>query len=57
MPGLVPGIHVSTLKRIKDVDGQDKPAHNGRGVRKGRCLAAAYLINVAIRSMISCGVA
>jgi hypothetical protein len=27
MPGLVPGIHV--LERKKDVDGRDKPGHDG----------------------------
>jgi hypothetical protein len=27
MPGLVPGIHV--LARQKDVDGRDKPGHDG----------------------------
>jgi hypothetical protein len=31
MPGLVPGIHVLTLQ-IKDVDGRDKPGHDGGGV-------------------------
>jgi hypothetical protein len=30
MPGLVPGIHVfAELKRRKDVDGRDKPGHDG----------------------------
>jgi hypothetical protein len=29
MPGLVPGIHVSTtLARRKDVDGRDEPGHD-----------------------------
>jgi len=28
MPGLVPGIHVSDAAR-KDVDGRDKPGHDG----------------------------
>ena len=29
MPGLVPGIHVLKLPRYKDVDGRDKPGHDG----------------------------
>jgi hypothetical protein len=31
MPGLVPGIHVllSPISRNKDVDGRDKPGHDG----------------------------
>jgi hypothetical protein len=29
MPGLVPGIHVSRCLRKKDVDGRDKPGHDG----------------------------
>jgi hypothetical protein len=29
MPGLVPGIHVLTVQREKDVDGRDKPGHDG----------------------------
>ena len=29
MPGLVPGIHVLAASR-KDVDGRDKPGHDGR---------------------------
>src|SRR5712664_963390 len=28
MPGLVPGIHVLTRLRKKDVDGRDKPGHD-----------------------------
>jgi len=28
MPGLVPGIHVSGLAKLKDVDGRDKPGHD-----------------------------
>jgi hypothetical protein len=28
MPGLVPGIHVFA-EQIKDVDGRDKPGHDG----------------------------
>jgi hypothetical protein len=32
MPGLVPGIHVFLIvARKKDVDGRDKPGHDGRG--------------------------
>ena len=29
MPGLVPGIHVLTVLSKKDVDGRDKPGHDG----------------------------
>jgi hypothetical protein len=29
MPGLVPGIHVFGCENIKDVDGRDKPGHDG----------------------------
>jgi hypothetical protein len=29
MPGPVPGIHVLTASRKKDVDGRDKPGHDG----------------------------
>jgi len=28
MPGLDPGIHVLSSRRIKDVDGRDKPGHD-----------------------------
>jgi hypothetical protein len=31
MPGLVPGIHVlNELSRKKNVDGRDKPGHDGK---------------------------
>jgi hypothetical protein len=30
MPGLVPGIHVLGRGSKKDVDGRDKPGHDGR---------------------------
>ena len=29
MPGFVPGIHVFTGAKNKDVDGRDKPGHDG----------------------------
>jgi citronellyl-CoA dehydrogenase len=29
MPGHVPGIHVSFLLKRQDVDGRDKPGHDG----------------------------
>ncbi len=29
MPGLVPGIHVLTVSPNKDMDGRDKPGHDG----------------------------
>jgi hypothetical protein len=31
MPGLVPGIHVSAVEQQKNVDGRDKPGHDGSG--------------------------
>jgi hypothetical protein len=31
MPGLVPGIHVFGAERNEDVDGRDKPGHDGGG--------------------------
>jgi hypothetical protein len=31
MPGLVPGIHVLGATANKDVDGRDKPGHDGYG--------------------------
>jgi citronellyl-CoA dehydrogenase len=30
MPGLVPGIHVLLAKEVEDVDGRDKPGHDGK---------------------------
>ena len=30
MPGLVPGIHVLQSRSKKDVDGRDKPGHDGK---------------------------
>jgi hypothetical protein len=32
MPGLVPGIHVFNLTEQVDVDGRDKPGHDGTEV-------------------------
>ena len=29
MPGLVPGIHVLTIRKKEGVDGRDKPGHDG----------------------------
>jgi hypothetical protein len=29
MPGLVPGIHVLLISSNEDVDGRDKPGHDG----------------------------
>ena len=31
MPGLVPGIHVFATLKQEDVDGRDKPGHDGNG--------------------------
>jgi hypothetical protein len=36
MPGLVPGIHDLTASRAKDVDGRDKPGHDGTDARRRR---------------------
>jgi hypothetical protein len=51
MPGLGPGIHVFLFSRTKDVDGRDKPGHDGIGTspamtnlaqtRQGRCYQRA----------------
>jgi hypothetical protein len=30
MPGLVPGIHVLAAYEREDVDGRDKPGHDGK---------------------------
>jgi hypothetical protein len=30
MPGLVPGIHVVLAHNEQDVDGRDKPGHDGK---------------------------
>jgi hypothetical protein len=32
MPGLVPGIHVLSFSSKKDVDGRDKPGHDGEWI-------------------------
>ncbi len=32
MPGLVPGIHVLKAAQEEDVDGRDKPGHDGKKV-------------------------
>jgi hypothetical protein len=34
MPGLVPGIHVSASAGKKDVDGRDKPGHDGKYIER-----------------------
>jgi hypothetical protein len=34
MPGLVPGIHVFEAQEGEDVDGRDKPGHDGKRGRK-----------------------
>ena len=36
MPGLVPGIHVLRPPNKEDVDGRDKPGHDGYGFRLAR---------------------
>jgi hypothetical protein len=36
MPGLVPGIHVLKQAQRKDVDGRDKPGHDGKLRESGR---------------------
>ena len=37
MPGLVPGIHVFGTTGKKDVDGRDKPGHDGALRGAERC--------------------
>ena len=45
MPGFRPGIHVfSSLSRAQDVDGRDKPGHDGRVVRLPGPLAGEGLL-------------
>jgi len=39
MPALVAGIHVLRPCEIKDVDGRDKPGHDGGGVVRSFLLA------------------
>ena len=39
MPGLVPGIHVFLSRCAKDVDGRDKPGHDGVKLNVRRTLA------------------
>ena len=36
MPGLVPGIHVFSFSKPKDVDGRDKPGHDETGNGRSR---------------------
>ena len=36
MPGLVPGIHVLQQMSREDVDGRDKPGHDGNCVKAER---------------------
>jgi hypothetical protein len=39
MPGLVPGIHVLASSEKEDVDGRDKPGHDGTLNSPHSCLA------------------
>jgi hypothetical protein len=39
MPGLVPGIHVFSSRRKKDVDGRDKPGHDEWIALQRQCLS------------------
>ncbi len=48
MPGLVPGIHVFLLSLKQDVDGRDKPGHDGYTWWHCGCYAArADFLNAA----------
>ena len=44
MPGLVPGIHDSLLRNTKDVDGRDKPGHDGKRLTRsdGDCRSGPF---------------
>ena len=50
MPGLVPGIHVFLAQRNQDVDGRDKPGHDGDD---SYCFSPtrAFLASVASHTM------
>ena len=41
MPGLVPGIHVLAIKK-EDVDGRDKPGHDGLSMSRRSTQIATY---------------
>jgi hypothetical protein len=43
MPGLVPGIHVFIRSAIKDVDGRDKPGHDGDHVHSNQIRNETHL--------------
>ena len=58
MPGLVPGIHVFLVISKQDVDGRDKPGHDGMNDRRDRIYCAASLVSSAsLRSASGCGMA
>src|SRR5689334_2776708 len=40
-PGLVPGIHVFLANQTKDVDGRDRPGHDGEGMVGRNCLGGS----------------
>ena len=42
MPGLVPGIHVLTLLPRKDVDGRDKPGHDGENTEGNKKMKLTF---------------
>src|SRR4051812_45226074 len=45
MPGLVPGIHVFLPSRVpKDVDGRDKPGHDGGEIAAAMSLIARLFV-------------
>ena len=47
MPGLVPGIHVFGASEKQDVDGRDKPGHDGDGALRMSTDTDAKLIEQA----------
>jgi hypothetical protein len=50
MPALVAGIHVLKIVKFKDVDGRDKPGHDGVAQRRYR---ATRLCGYAMMSGVS----
>jgi hypothetical protein len=42
LPGLVPGIPVSAADNKKDVDGRDKPGHDGNHILNRKIFALGF---------------
>ncbi|MBA4037558.1 MAG: hypothetical protein C0480_23485 [Bradyrhizobium sp.] len=49
MPGLVPGIHVLLFYHEKDVDGRDKPGHDGENIEGTTRNETHLLARLAVR--------